>query len=109
LRTSNRLADTGPQVHLLPHPTCCVVCGEPGLVVDRTQSGVVRPPSSPTAEDGPRFPRALQRRRPDVERPNPLAHSTGRPRGEVCAQMRERGRVGVVGVVGGGGGNLAVA
>ena len=48
VETSNRLADTGLQVHLLPHPTCCVVCGEPGLVVDRTQSGVVRPPSSPT-------------------------------------------------------------
>ena len=30
VQTSSRLADTGPQVHLLPPPTTCVVCGEPG-------------------------------------------------------------------------------
>ena len=41
VQTSSRLADTGPQVHLLPPPTTCVVCGEPGLMVDRK-------PSSPT-------------------------------------------------------------
>ena len=48
VQTSSRLADTGPQVHLLPPPTTCVVCGEPGLMVDRKPSGAVRPPSSPT-------------------------------------------------------------
>ena len=48
VETSSRLADTGSQVHLLPPPTTCVVCGEPGLMVDRKPSGAVRPPSSPT-------------------------------------------------------------
>ena len=48
VQTSSRLADTGQQVHLLPPPTTCVVCGEPGLMVDRKPSGAVRPPSSPT-------------------------------------------------------------
>ena len=48
VETSSRLADTGSQVHLLPPPTTCVVCGEPGLMVDRKPSGGVRPPSSPT-------------------------------------------------------------
>ena len=48
VQTSDLVAESEREIHLLPPVDACVACGEPGLLVDRGPDGKARPPSTPT-------------------------------------------------------------